>query len=1630
MKHIKLKKAVMFIAFLVAFIPFVAHAEGAIQLPQTGQTKCYDSAGTEIACAGTGQDGELQKGVAWPSPRFTPGTGAEAECMIDNLTGLMWPKNGDLPNGTKTWNDAIDYPRTLTLCGHSDWRLPNINELESLVNVSQPNPAWFNTQGFSNIQVSDPFSDRYWSSTAHAHYADFAWVVRIISDGEVDIEPKGYNYYVWPVRAGQSGSFGPSAIWRTGQTASYRAGDDGDLKQGVSWPSPRFSDQSNGEVTDNLTGLVWTKDANAPGPSACSPANKSWQAALDYVKCLNTQNYLGHTDWRLPNRKELRSLSDYSRYNTTLPSDHPFTSVQQYYYWSSSTYAGMGEAWSVVMQDGAMVTIPTLNGCDVWPVRAGQSGSSPVNGACGSSNGGTFTSAPASNLCSAGTASSVSGSGPWTWSCTGSNGGTTAACSASLQQPSQFTLTVTKSGTGGGSVTANNGTLSWVVNTGTASYNSGASVTLTASAASGSTFTGWSGGVCSGTGTCILTMDAAKSVTAIFGLTPTPVNGSCGSSNGGTFTSAPASNLCSGGTASSVGGSGPWTWSCTGSGGGTNANCSASLQQQQTPFALVLTKSGTGNGSVSANSGTISWNRNTGTVSYNSGTNVTLTAGTDTGSTFTGWSGSGCSGTGTCVVTMVASRNVTATFTLNSSGPSGVIKLPKTGQTTQYLAGDDGDLRSGVAWPDPRFHANTDQTVTDNLTGLIWTKDANTPGPAACNPGSGKTWAEALAYAACLNTNSYLGHNDWRLPNVNELSSLTDYSNYNPALPTGHPFSNVVSDRYWSSSAYIACYSGFALEVLMQYGDISYQNKAASRPVWPVRGQCESGSSACVPKTGQTASCVAGDDGALQAGVAWPANRFADHNDGTVTDNLTGLMWLKDANCMKTAYPSFDNSLTSGDGDVTKQMALNFIAGINSGQYANCRAGHSDWRLPNINELNSLMDRSKNNPDLPARNPFLNALGGYVSSTARAVTTSNAWGVSFENGGVGAGDGAVWPVRSDPVTFKLTVAASGIGAGAVTSDPAGLNCGLDCSENYSSGTSLALTAAASPVSTFAGWSGSGCSGTSTCSFTLNADTVVTATFTKMPVGIGDVNYDGQVNLTDAVLALQVNTGISPQQIVYKEADVNGDGKIGPQEAVYIMQKLAGLRLTLMAPNAPTDVSAVASDGQVTLSWQEVTGATSYNVYYRTTAGVTTTNGTKVTGVTGSMPGRVILGLTNGTTYYFIVTARNGGLESVLSDEVMGTPNVVPAASVKWYYQLSVGTDWQSAVYVSPALGADGTIYIGNNLDAKVVAMNPDGTKKWEFLAAPDLAGATNLTRPLAVGADGTIYISSGNTKMFAINPDGSQKWVQTFADSVWGMSSGIAISYDGATLYGLGQAGKLYAVRSSDGGKLWEFATGDGGGNMYSTPVVGQDGTIYFGGGGYNSPNKKLYAINPNGTQKWAFLTGGLILASPSIGTDGTVYIGSQDGYLFAVKPDGTQKWRSSVGTVSGSTAAIDRDGNSYFGSYAGGMYSFDSAGNLRWTFTTNGGIDITPLIGNDGNIYVLTTTGYAYCVNKAGVKQWELNITGGMASSPVMDSSGVLYFGNYDGKIYAVQTTATGIDVTAQWPMFGGDVKHSGRQK
>jgi len=109
---------------------------------------------------------------------------------------------------------------------------------------------------------------------------------------------------------------------------------------------------------------------------------------------------------------------------------------------------------------------------------------------------------------------------------------------------------------------------------------------------------------------------------------------------------------------------------------------------------------------------------------------------------------------------------------------AGTIELPKTGQITSFVTGDDGDIQAGVAWPNPRFHDNRDGTMTDNLTGLMWLKDADCFGETIWDAAVSK--ANLLANGSCgLSDNST--ERSWRLPNINELESLVNIEMSNSA---------------------------------------------------------------------------------------------------------------------------------------------------------------------------------------------------------------------------------------------------------------------------------------------------------------------------------------------------------------------------------------------------------------------------------------------------------------------------------------------------------------------------------------------------------------------------------------------------------------------------------------------------------------------------------------------------------------------------------------------------------------------------------------------------------------------------------------------------------------------------------
>jgi len=212
------------------------------------------------------------------------------------------------------------------------------------------------------------------------------------------------------------------------------------------------------------------------------------------------------------------------------------------------------------------------------------------------------------------------------------------------------------------------------------------------------------------------------------------------------------------------------------------------------------------------------------------------------------------------------------------------------------------------------------------------------------------------------------------------------------------------------------CDSDDVTSFLADFGRSQYNNPCPPDGPAPV---VKTGQTSCYDDSGTEIDCTGTrQDGEFQRGVEWPEPRFVDHGDGTITDNLTGLMWLKDANCIATGHPGFDNDGTAFDGSVTWQHAFDFVNGINDGTYYNCQAGYTDWRLPDVKELFSLTDYNHTSPSLPSDHPFVNFSfvdKRYWTSTTYFSSPEYAIHVGF---GSGAVDGtlktstnSVWPVR-------------------------------------------------------------------------------------------------------------------------------------------------------------------------------------------------------------------------------------------------------------------------------------------------------------------------------------------------------------------------------------------------------------------------------------------------------------------------------------------------------------------------------------------------------------------------------------------------------------------------------------------
>jgi len=325
----------------------------------------------------------------------------------------------------------------------------------------------------------------------------------------------------------------------------------------------------------------------------------------------------------------------------------------------------------------------------------------------------------------------------------------------------------------------------------------------------------------------------------------------------------------------------------------------------------------------------------------------------------------------------------------------------------------------------------------------------------------------------------------------------------------------------------------------------------------------------------------------------------------------------------------------------------------------------------------------------------------------------------------------------------------------------------------------------------------------------------------------------------------------------------------------------------------------------------------------------------------------------------------------------------------------------SPIRTTPAVGSDGTIYVGSCLrcpypdpsggpEGVLYAINPDGTLKWNLTIINSGEGVDTLTSP-TIGPDGTIYVSDVGFRIVAVNPDGNLKW------QVWTHGEVVgppAVAPDG-TIYveiddppptgscadGLN---KCLVALNPDGTIKWGlYSFGE-----FNSPAVGSDGTIFI----------DSTAFNPNGTIQWQDQQA---FNSPSLGSDGTIY-GTTEGSLNAVNPDGTVQWQFPLekgrGTclspdcstinyifVQESSIAIGSDGILYFGSGV--------------TSVTNGPGGSSSY-GN-GNLSAVNPDGtLAWSLGLGSCGPCSINYA---VSDPAIGSDGTIYVGSSDGNLYAI---------------------------
>jgi len=416
---------------------------------------------------------------------------------------------------------------------------------------------------------------------------------------------------------------------------------------------------------------------------------------------------------------------------------------------------------------------------------------------------------------------------------------------------------------------------------------------------------------------------------------------------------------------------------------------------------------------------------------------------------------------------------------------------------------------------------------------------------------------------------------------------------------------------------------------------------------------------------------------------------------------------------------------------------------------------------------------------------------------------------------------------------------------------------------------------------------------------------------------------------------------------------------------------------------------------------------------------------------------------DGASYSFL----NGSVDEVRvydralsTDELLALPNVTgpdlpPQSRGLWAY----GTG--DEVTSSPALGLDGTVYIGS----------ADG-KFYAFAGGPNLQlpGQFDTGGPVygspTIGDDGTIFIPTWSSKSIHAFAKGSNLTAPISSRAIGQyMWTCPTIGPDGAMYFvggGADSGTSFLKLLSSDPqtwnqSALWNFIDYSGGGGSYTSPALGKNGLAYFSG----CWSHRFVALKSSDwSMAWQYPMGESGFSSPAIGTDGTVYVGCANGILFALDgSNGALRWSfaGGKGQIS-SSPAVSADNTVYLATGDGTVYARDGqTGAERWHFSMGGGTSSSPLLAADGTLYMGAGDRYLYALDAAnGALKWKFKAKGPInQSAPMITPEGVLYFGTGkgdDGKgwVHAVLGNSPVGLADAPWPMFKQNAQHTGRQK